>query len=1474
MAKGRSWSSQRPRTAISKAVNPSFTSAAASAQGMSTEVAIRPFGLLEALQLATGQDFGTFNPMARDPLDDTAFGPMDPLNPEPIDALNGVGRTDPRMYQYQVGWNLPGNGNREVPWQVLRAASQGVGIIRRCIEVRKRHVRQLRWSFGVSEEAITDAYQLKPEAGKLDAEQKLRERLMPEIARLREFWRKPWKSNDADMGQWINSVMEDFLVLDAVAIYPRLTYGGDVHDLEVIDATTIKPLLDHRGVRPLPPHPAFQQVLYGFPRGEWMASVEYDDQGNALVSDAYAESELFYRRENFRSFSPYGYSATEMALFDARLYLARQKWMLAEYDDGSTPLTWVETAEPQDGKAMTLSQQRQWEKAYNAKVSGQTKERHRIKLLPNGWKASQMTSVDERYKPEYDLHLIKLLASYYGVPIAELGFTEPTGLGNAGWHEGQAEVSGRLGLRPDTEVLTDIVNALSRQFLKMPAELEFSFVDPSQTNGVDANAVMDSQRARGTITMNEERQELGQSLLNFPEANMHFLTTPTGPIFLEGAKKRADDAAAQAQLATQTQALGTAGKLHIEEKRLEDGQSARAENRDFTREQMAAQAQADVNKAAEISAYRNWRRKHPEDEQHRPFIFKHVSPDDGFAELDGIGPWRVQYEGWEWLIDGEDLEKGAKSVMSWLEWNAKNPGHPRGPHGRWVKVATGTSLIESLQEEGKRANAPDAAGRVVGASSSLQGMTTHEQNVRDAYAELNRYPGGWVALADLRERVPQMTHQEWTQTLKGMIRQDDVTIIPEADQSALRQRDRDAAPYIGGEYKHVIAIENSMPSGVQLARQRQTKIDVARGRAEVLAEMEEILFVNQGEHDVATRRFEGTVNRLGMGEDPHVPTLRTALASGDPEAIHDAMDRVANESGLERIGGDRWLGPDQLITYTRAEHEDAFKEGLRPGQRGLLVRPGYFATIDGERVRLSKARVSEATPAEIRQIERLIDDARVARRRTHEVHLEDMKTQQRRNAARDAVREKLNNTKDPKDNAAKLKALNAGDVDAVDLYRRIEAGPSGQRSTVHVGRLRYTPDNRSGEYQVVAADGSTAGWLTRSVRNGEQVYVTHSENYEGAIKLEGWAENPVVASDVLLHGVHAATGRHDSRRISAGKFEVYRPKSLEEWDRESETRLARERAERDALRRGLGLSKAGEPDPKAPTQQSELPQEVPAPDMRWPGWLLDTVIAAAVTEVLLGAMPRLNLGPLLRDFLTWSQAYQPGDPVPDVRLWIANLPAAVRPDIEALIAPAIEAAHLEGALVGRRSAEVVAQHVLNGNDVRNAVEFELDWGNWTPGHSEAARILLTPGGLDQLLYQSRATIKTIADNRLDQLGGILGRGLQAGETPENIARELQGFVDDPAWARRIAVTETNRAMSYASVQQYLRDGLEYKGWMTAFDQRVCRTCLNNELNPDGTPRIVPINELFPSGDPWPPAHPHCRCAPIPVVQFPRGVPVR
>lgn len=167
--------------------------------------------------------------------------------------------------------------------------------------------------------------------------------------------------------------------------------------------------------------------------------------------------------------------------------------------------------------------------------------------------------------------------------------------------------------------------------------------------------------------------------------------------------------------------------------------------------------------------------------------------------------------------------------------------------------------------------------------------------------------------------------------------------------------------------------------------------------------------------------------------------------------------------------------------------------------------------------------------------------------------------------------EELRESRDPKDNAAKVKAIQDGTMHSADLYRTIMSGPSGQKSHVFVGRVRYTPDRQQGEFEVIDANsGERAGWMTRTVRNGEQMYVLHSENYDGEIRLVGWTDTVSYGADVLVNGSSRAStrGTLDARRLSGGKFEAYVPKSLDEINQEMEVQeraATEQRRQRDAL---------------------------------------------------------------------------------------------------------------------------------------------------------------------------------------------------------------------------------------------------------------------------------------------------------------------
>ncbi|WP_083410244.1 hypothetical protein [Mycolicibacterium rutilum] len=83
-----------------------------------------------------------------------------------------------------------------------------------------------------------------------------------------------------------------------------------------------------------------------------------------------------------------------------------------------------------------------------------------------------------------------------------------------------------------------------------------------------------------------------------------------------------------------------------------------------------------------------------------------------------------------------------------------------------------------------------------------------EDRIRAAYADLAPRPGGWVGLTKLRAALNGAGRDDVDAALRTLYRQPGISLIPEENQKVLTDADRSAAVVIGGQPKHLIAIEH------------------------------------------------------------------------------------------------------------------------------------------------------------------------------------------------------------------------------------------------------------------------------------------------------------------------------------------------------------------------------------------------------------------------------------------------------------------------------------------------------------------------------------------------------------------------------------------------------------------------------------------------------------------------------------------
>lgn len=242
------------------------------------------------------------------------------------------------------------------------------------------------------------------------------------------------------------------------------------------------------------------------------------------------------------------------------------------------------------------------------------------------------------------------------------------------------------------------------------------------------------------------------------------------------------------------------------------------------------------------------------------------------------------------------------------------------------------------------------------------------------------------------------------------------------------------------------------------ARARQAKIDDARNRANVLAEVEELL-LNEEEPELIERNVRKLAERLKVQDDPAVAAV-LAAAGGDRDDLLQKVKEAAGSFGLRRVGA-----PQQ--PFDPRQHR-ALGSRPREGAPVDLVRPGYTATVDGDQVLVEKAVVEASDP---------------------------------RTSAVPAGRPKLG------DVLARERASDAETVaQAQGIYGGMFAGLSAvvtESTAVHRGgKLLVTAGN------VNDANGKRVGTFTRSIseKDGKWIARHSSLNLASKVRGQGFAE--------------------------------------------------------------------------------------------------------------------------------------------------------------------------------------------------------------------------------------------------------------------------------------------------------------------------------------------------------------------------------
>ena len=382
------------------------------------------------------------------------FGPQQPLTPQAPAEVKG------RQWDYPFGVNINyvPRSDSGISFEQLRTLADALPLLRAVIETRKDQIAALN-------------YTVRPRRGVSAARD-----AAPRIACALAFLARPDRRHAFDA--WLRLWLEDMLVIDAATLYPRLTRGGELYALDVIDGATIKPLIGEDGRPPEPPEPAYQQVLHGVPAAD------------------FAADELIYLPRNPRAHRLYGMSPVEQVALTVNIALRRETATLDYYRTGSTPDSFATLP-----KEWTVDQIRQFQDYFDALMSGNAARRRMVKFMPSDFKLIETRQPP--LKDQYDEWLARVICYAFSVPSSP--FVNQV---NRATSQNLRQQALQEGLAPLKAWVKGMLDGVLADHLDAP-DLEFTWVGDDAVDPLQQAQTLSILVNAGIKTREEARADLG-----------------------------------------------------------------------------------------------------------------------------------------------------------------------------------------------------------------------------------------------------------------------------------------------------------------------------------------------------------------------------------------------------------------------------------------------------------------------------------------------------------------------------------------------------------------------------------------------------------------------------------------------------------------------------------------------------------------------------------------------------------------------------------------------------------------------------------------------------------------------------------------------------------------------------------------------------------------------------------------------------
>lgn len=330
-----------------------------------------------------------------------------------------------RQIDYRVGRNITTDTRPDrMPFGLLKQLNEGYDIASICIRHLINDMRAMKLSFGPMDDYDGD--------------------VSKDILVAKKFLRRP--DGNRPLPIWMAQWMMDNLRYDAGCLYRERNAAGKLVALKVVDGTTVAPIVDYFGDRPIPPAPFLQQFVQGVP-WDWATT---DD--------------VIYEPHWPLPESPYGVAPAETIILNANTDVRLQLFFLQFFTAGVVPEMLLAAPEEMTDPDAVAELQEDWDNFYESNQTG----RHGAHWVPAGTKPYPYKP--DKFDPNLAEYVMRRSVAAFGLVPQDLGFTETVNRSTA---ESQADTQFRISTLPNTEVYEAILNMVLQDDLELPIEVNF-----------------------------------------------------------------------------------------------------------------------------------------------------------------------------------------------------------------------------------------------------------------------------------------------------------------------------------------------------------------------------------------------------------------------------------------------------------------------------------------------------------------------------------------------------------------------------------------------------------------------------------------------------------------------------------------------------------------------------------------------------------------------------------------------------------------------------------------------------------------------------------------------------------------------------------------------------------------------------------------------------------------------------------------